>query len=64
MKTIFPVGNPIANLRVFAFGLEGKVADLYNLWQNPQVDLIDLVPNLRAWHGLDFVPPRPDKGFF
>jgi len=64
MKTIFPVGNPAANLRVFAIGLEGKAADIYSLWRNPQVDLVDLVPNLRAWHDLDFVPPRPDRDPF
>ena len=61
MKAIFPVGNPTANLRVYAIGLEGNAADVYSLWENPQVDMVDLVPNLRAWHDLDIVAPRPDK---
>jgi hypothetical protein len=64
METIFPVGNPTANLRVYAIGLEGKAADIYDLWQNPQVDLVDVVPNLRAWHDLDLAPPRPGRSPF
>lgn len=64
MQTIFPVDNPTANLRVYAIGLEGNAADVYRLWQNPQVDVVDLVPNLRAWHDLDFAAPRPDRSPF
>jgi len=64
MQTIFPANNPTANLWVYAIGLEGNAKDLYDLWQNPQVDVVDLVPNLRAWHDLDFAPPRPDRRYF
>lgn len=64
MKAIFPAGNPAANLRVYAVGLEGRATDIYGLWQNPQVDLVDVVPDLRVWHDLDFAPPRPDRSPF